>query len=240
MEYHSWGKVLDKNLNLRDEAKVIYGARLEYRLTDNGYVLCILTPSTTDHFKHPEEGILLDIIKEPSQLKNKSVKHWDYLVSYMLVTNVDCEPRIQDWLRVRFLRNFKRCFKNGVSQERKAIVDFGYIARWFFSVGLSGGVIFLTTIWLNSKTENDVVSQLKIVTTKLTEINDQQLNLNYELEIANNLLNSLSTTSEKIMLNGVDKAQFDKTLNDISKAINQSEIDRVLLQQKKLKITDKQ
>jgi len=54
---------------MSDKANIIYGARLEYRLTDNGNVYIILTPSHTDSFKPLEDGILLDVVNEPRKLE---------------------------------------------------------------------------------------------------------------------------------------------------------------------------
>lgn len=167
MKYHSWERTVGDNLQVTEKAKLIYGARLEYHLTDNGHVLCLLRPSRTDNFKPPEDGILLGVIKQPSQLKQKAKRHWKYLVSYMRVTDVDSNPSFGDSIRVCILRSIKNRIKDGAEQPRNIMVFMERVSQWVVSVGLSGLLIFVTTLYLNKSSENEAV-------IKLTELSKQQ------------------------------------------------------------------
>lgn len=180
-KYHSWQKKVGDNFSVTDEAKMIYGARLEYRLTDKAHVICILTPSKTDNLKPYEDGIVLEIVKEPSKLEAKSEKHWKYLVAYMRATDVDCCPSPIDHLKTFWLRKTNRCFYDGKLAPRKIFNQLGSMFSWAFTVGLSGALIFVITIWLNDSSENEVVKKLNGITAELKTINLNQGKLLIEL-----------------------------------------------------------
>ncbi|MGF1765737.1 hypothetical protein [Aliivibrio kagoshimensis] len=222
MKYHSWSKKVGKHFDLTNQANLIYGARLEYRLTDNGYVLCILTPSRTDSFKPAEDGILLEIIKQPNKLETKAKKHWKYLLSYMRVTDVDGQASVFDCVKVSYLRYVKRCFKDGKSRPRNVANAFKSISQWVVSVGLSGLLIFITTFYINDKQENEVASQVKEVSEQLSNVLNEQ---RYLLESVNNvtaylkqIVNQNSAVySQHISSNDVE-LQTKQILSSINKA----------------------
>ncbi|MGD6736151.1 hypothetical protein [Photobacterium damselae] len=173
-KYHSWQKEVGDNFNVTNKANMIYGARLEYRLTDKSHVLCILRPSKTDRLKPYEDGILLDIVKEPSRLQQRSKTHWSYLISYMRATDVDGNPKIRDHFKTYWLRKTKRCFYNDKLATRKVIDSFNTVFGWAVSVGLSGGLIFLITTVINTSSQTETVGKLEQVANTLSLISTNQ------------------------------------------------------------------
>lgn len=236
MKYHSWNKKVGKNFDITQEAKLIYGARLEYRLTDNGYVLCILSPSKTDNLRHSEDGILLDIIKNPSQLNKKAKWHWKCLIAYMRVTDVDGESTLLDRSLISYLRYTKNCFKDGLSQTRNITSSLNFISHWVVSVGLSGLVIFATTIWLNSNTEDQVVLELSSIAKKLDEIKNNQSSLLNRVDKTNDLLDAGSEINKELVGSQITATQVKEHATQVIKVLNKINDDqnKLLLENNKL------
>jgi hypothetical protein len=236
MKYHSWNKKVDKSFDITQEAKLIYGARLEYRLTDNGYVLCILSPSKTDNIRHSEDGILLDIIKKPSQLKKKAKWHWKCLIAYMRVTDVDGESTLLDRSLISYLRYTKSCFKDGLSQTRNITSSLNFISHWVVSVGLSGLVIFATTIWINSNTEDQVVLELSSIAKKLDDIKNNQSSLLNRVDKTNDLLETSSDINNVLVGSQVTAIQVKEHAAQVIKVLNKINDDqnKLLLENNKL------
>jgi hypothetical protein len=220
MKYHSWSKHVGENFNVTDKANVIYGARLEYRLTDNGNVYVILTPSQTDSFKPLEDGILLDVVHEPRKLENKSKKHWMFLLSYMKVTDVDGQANIFDIFMVGYLRGTKRYFKNEKSQTRKIQNWFSFVAKWVVSVGLSGLIIFLTTLYLSQRTEDKTITELSEISLQLRENNILTDKLVTYLSEVNLRLSELNVNQIEMLNNQLSSEEFLSSLEAKSQALN--------------------
>jgi hypothetical protein len=235
-KYHSWQKKVGDNFNVTNEAKMIYGARLEYTLTDKAHVICILRPSKTDNLRPYEDGIVLEIVKEPSKLKDKSEQHWKYLIAYMRATDVDGQPSPADQLITFWLRKTKRCFYDGKLAPRKIFDKLGSIFSWAFSVGLSGALIFVITIWLNDSTDNEVVKRLDGITIELNSINLNQEKLLSKLNIlklitsnqyvsiqkqddANEVLLRINRSNEDLLIRAVSSEQFKLELQKMRNTV---------------------
>lgn len=182
-KYHSWQKEFGDNLNVTNKANMIYGARLEYQLTDRSHVLCILRPSKTDKIRPYEDGILIEIVKDPATLKSRSKCHWSYLVAYMRATDVDGNPRTMDHLKTYWLRNTKPCFYDGKVASRKVIDKLNAMFGWALSVGLSGSLIFLITTFLNNNSQSEMVGKLEQVSSGLSVVSENQKLLIEEMEV---------------------------------------------------------
>ena len=220
MKYHSWHKHVGENFKISDKANIIYGARLEYRLTDNGNVYIILTPSHTDSFKPLEDGILLDVVNEPRKLENIAKKHWKYLLSYMKVTDVDGQANIFDIFMVAYLRGTKRYFKNGKSQTRKMQNWFSFVAKWVVSVGLSGLIIFLTTLHLSQQTEDKSLTELSKISVQLRENNVLTDKLVTYLGEVNLRLSELNVNQIEMLNNQLSSEEFLSSFEAKSQALN--------------------
>ncbi|MBQ4857812.1 hypothetical protein [Pseudoalteromonas sp. MMG007] len=230
-KYHSWQKELGDNFNVTNKAKIIEGARLEYKLTDKSHVICTLRPSKTENLRPFEDGIVLEILKEPSKLEAKSKQHWEYLVSYMRTTDVDGHPSYYDHLKTFWLRKTKRCFYNGKLAPRKISEKLSSVFIWAFTVGLSGALIFVITIWLNTNSENKVVNELGGIATELSSIVHNQEKLLNELEtlklITNNQKISLKKQDDtndflldiNRLTHGVSSKQFEVEHKEMRKAV---------------------
>jgi len=236
IKYHSWQKEMGDNFSVTNKANVIYGARLEYSLTDKSHVICTIRPSKTDKLMPYEDGILLDIIKDPLKLELKSKKHWDYLVAYMRTTDVDGKSSLLDHFKIFWLRETKRCFYGGKLASRKIFTKLGSIFTWAFSVGLSGALIFAITIWLNDSSENEIVKKLDGIAIKLDSIAINQSQLlntldtlkvitdNQETSIQKQndkveLLRDISTSSKNNVIQSVTSLQFVEELKKIRDSV---------------------
>lgn len=67
-------KIVDGFKPIRTLEKA-YGATLQYQRTDDGQVLCILIPASSENFHHPEDFIILDVISNPIELAKISKWH---------------------------------------------------------------------------------------------------------------------------------------------------------------------
>lgn len=226
MKYHSWYKHVGDNFNVTDKANVIYGARLEYRLTDNGNVYVILTPSKTDNFKPLEDGIILDIVKEPNKLINKASRHWAYLISYMKVTDVDGQPNIVDSIVVAYLRSTRRYFESGKSQTRKIQNWLSFVAKWVVSVGLSGLIIFLIIVYMNEKKEDKDLKKLINITEQLVEGNLKKDKLITQMGLINSRLTEIDTKQIKLLDQQLSSEDLNSSLRSLSQTINESDYRR--------------
>ncbi|MFC7367714.1 hypothetical protein [Vreelandella zhaodongensis] len=119
------------------------GATLSYQRTDDGLVLCSLSPAASENFHHPEDFILLDMVKNPTELERKSKRHWRMFQAYMESTCLDGKPTFFQKILVFYLRNFKEFVADKTLQKRRASVFFREIAKYTVTVGLSGFIILM-------------------------------------------------------------------------------------------------
>lgn len=122
-----------------------HGATLNYELTDDGRVLCTLTPASSENFHHPEDFILLGIVKNPAKLRSKSKCHWRFFQAYMESTCLDGNPSLFQKICVFYLRTFHECVVNKTLQKRRSTEFFCEIPKYVLTVGLSGFIILLIT-----------------------------------------------------------------------------------------------
>ena len=137
-----------------EKFETAHGATLSYQRTDDGQVLCTLSPAASENFHYPEDMILLDKVKNPSELERKSKWHWKMFQAYMESTCLDGRPSIFQNLLAFYLRNFKECVVNKTLQKRKATVFFREIAKYTATVGLSGFIILIVT-WSKDSIESN-------------------------------------------------------------------------------------
>ncbi|MFS1876281.1 hypothetical protein FCV66_19620 [Enterovibrio norvegicus] len=235
-KYHSWQKEMGDNFSVSNKANMIYGARLEYQLTDKSHVLCILRPSKTDKLQPYEDGVLLEIVKDPSTLASRSKKHWDFLVSYMRATDVDGSPSVTDHLRTYWLRNTKRCFSDGKVATRKVVDRINTLMGWAFSVGLSGSLIFLITVVLNDSTQNEVVLKLDNVSASLSSIASDQKLLTQEIKA---LSTTLTSNQGRLIEKQEDTTVFLAGIYRLSESNATTDLSEMTFQKRIQKLEDK-
>lgn len=140
-----------------------HGATLEYQRTDDGQVICSLIPASSENYHHPEDFILLDVVKNPAKLIKKSRWHWRFFQAYMESTCLDGEPNLLQKTYVAYLRNFKECVVNGALQKRKVTKFFCEIAKYTVTVGLSGFIILVITWFKDTANSNQAAEMNKEV-----------------------------------------------------------------------------
>ena len=138
-------KSIGQNLGTNIKVDIAHGASLRYMRTDDGRVLCVLNPAESENLKCPEEGIILEIIKEPAELSRKAKKHWKSFMAYMETTCIDGEPGWRDKLRTYCLRNFRSLIFTESTNPPRAKQFGATILKYVLTVGLSGFLILLVT-----------------------------------------------------------------------------------------------
>ncbi len=138
-------KYIAEDFKLRAKRETAHGAMLSYRRTDNGNVICMLFPAGSDNFSHPEDGILIEILRSPSKLRKKSKKHWNMFIAYMEATFIDGKASLTQRIRVFYLRASKQLIKKNKLQEARFIKGLMWTLSYFFTIGLSGFLILLIT-----------------------------------------------------------------------------------------------
>ncbi|MCG9769357.1 hypothetical protein L1D59_12190 [Pseudoalteromonas piscicida] len=146
------------NFQKIEKLETAHGATLSYQRTDDGQVLCTLSPAASENFHHPEDFILLSKIKNPTELKRKSKWHWEMFQAYMESTCLDGRPSVFQKLAVFYLRNFKEYVANKTLHKRRATVFFREIAKYTATVGLSGFIILIVT-WSKDSVESSQAAE---------------------------------------------------------------------------------
>lgn len=136
---------IGENLQKINKLETAHGATLSYQRTDDGQVLCTLSPAASENYRPKEDFIFLGIVKDPAELKKKSKRHWKIFLAYMESTCLDGKPNLCQKARVFYLRNFKESVVQKTLQRRPASVVSGEILKYTATVGLSGFVILLVT-----------------------------------------------------------------------------------------------
>ena len=138
-------KSIGSSFQILTNFDIAHGASLRYGRTDDGHVVCILNPAETENLKHPEKGIILEIVKDPADLIRKVPKHWKSFISYMETTCIDGKPSCVDRLRIYWLRNFRSLIFKESTNPPLAKKFGSTILQNFFTVGLSGFLILIIT-----------------------------------------------------------------------------------------------
>lgn len=136
---------IGSNFQTIKKLETAHGATLSYQRTDDGQVLCSLAPAASENFHHPEDFILLEMVKNPAELERKSKRHWRMFQAYMESTCLDGRPTLFQKILVFYLRNFKECVVNKTLQKRRVTVFFREIVKYTVTVGLSGFIILIVT-----------------------------------------------------------------------------------------------
>lgn len=149
---------LGANFQKIEKFETAHGATLSYQRTDDGQVLCTLSPAASENFHYPEDMIILEKVKNPAELERKSKWHWRMFQAYMESTCLDGRPTIFQNLLAFYLRNFKECVVNETLQKRKVTVFFREIAKYTATVGLSGFIILIVT-WSKDSIESNQATE---------------------------------------------------------------------------------
>ncbi len=136
---------IGQNFQTQTKVDIAHGASLQYMRTDDGRVLCILNPAKSENLRCQEEGIILEMVKDPAALSSKAQHHWKSFIAYMESTCIDGNPTILHRLRTYWLRNFHSLiFKDSTNPPRAK--QFGAtLLKYILTVGLSGFLILVIT-----------------------------------------------------------------------------------------------
>lgn len=209
-------KIVDGFKPIRTLEKA-HGATLQYQRTDDGQVLCILIPASSENFHYTEDFIVLDIVSSPIKLTKKSKWHWILFQAYMESTCLDGKPNYLQKILTAYLRTFKEYVVNNTLQKRKSTRFFYDITKYALTIGLSGFVIFLITWFKESRSDNQVVEKqqevLKIfndISNSAREISDTSIKINENLEVHNGeitgnlkLMNSNMSENTAVIKEGI-------------------------------------
>ena len=175
---------ITKDLNTNKEFLVENGATLAFHLNDHGYVAIILHPSSTPYTKSIESAIFVEDYIHPKKLNDISFlkKQWNYLNSYMECTSIDGSPSLFDKYRCWKLRNFKS-YSVGSDYQKSKLYSFSQeVFKWVLTVGLSGLLIYIFTVFPNNNTsdeyikkQNKELEEIKVLLQEYTNI--QKTNL---------------------------------------------------------------
>jgi len=138
---------VSRNFRTITRLETAQGATLAYFRTDDGNVICNLYPSKSENQRPSEEVILLDYVTDPRLLRTRSKRHWKSLIAYMEATCIDGLPNIKHKIRVFYLRNFKRYVVGSVEQSSKALNLVKDLSKYVLTIGLSGFLILLITMF---------------------------------------------------------------------------------------------
>ncbi len=200
-------KIVDGFKPIRTLEKA-HGATLQYQRTDDGQVLCILIPASSENFHHSEDFIVLDMINNPIKLTKKSKWHWRLFQAYMESTCLDGKPNYSQKILTAYLRTFKKYVVNNTLQKRRSTRFLYDITKYTLTVGLSGFIILLIT-WIKEsgddnqavETQQEVLKAYYDISNSVRKISDisMKINENFELhneEITGNLKLMNSNISE--------------------------------------------
>lgn len=163
---------VNSNFQSITRLETAHGATLAYFRTDDGHVICNLYPAKSENQKPFEETILLDYIKSPSALTKKAKSHRNMFISYMQATCIDGEPSFIQTLRVFYLKNFKQCVVNKTLQDKKVTKLFKEISKYVLTIGLSGFLILVFTLFKEDIDDRKIQSKYKELTTTIEKINN--------------------------------------------------------------------
>ena len=145
-------KKIDVNFREADQFNTETGATLSFQLTDTGYVMIWIYPPHTDKMRPIEDAICYEEHLHPAKLTPTFLKKcWNAFNIYMENYSVDGNPSFVEKVRLWRLKFFKHLIINNIYQDRKITTSFKQIAHYVLTVGLSGFLIWLFTIYPQNK-----------------------------------------------------------------------------------------
>jgi hypothetical protein len=173
---------IKSNLEIQEKYIIEHGTTLSFNLNDHGYVAIMLHPSGTEYTQSIESTIFVTNYTHPKKLRDKAFlkKQWSLLNSYMEFTSIDGYPTLKDRITCWYLRYCKNLVIDGKFNQRKITKHFSNILKTTLTVGLSGFIIFIFTVWPNRKDQSVHIKeneQLKEINQSLNKIIDQKKNL---------------------------------------------------------------
>ncbi|MGZ1522260.1 hypothetical protein [Xanthomonas citri] len=129
------------------------GASLLYQRGDDGHVVCLLYPASSERESKTVSMVVLDIVRDPSDLLNDRLlrSHLKSLAAYMAATSLDGSPTRLQRCRYWWLHLAKRCTIGGVVRPRRLQVIAGKLALWIATVAFSGVALFGIQRWWPEK-----------------------------------------------------------------------------------------
>ena len=202
--------------NLAEEGSSFY---IEKR--DDGYVTIRLFPAKADSYQQKEDFIILKKKLNPKHLKSKLIlkKYWYYFLAYMEVTSLDGLPSLTQRIIVNYLKYSKPLIINkkySISRIRKHFLD---ISRFALTVGLSGFILFLLTLFDNRNQQNELKLFRLDFNEKIDSLRIELLNYksnqNLNFEMLENIINrnsdstnlkfNLHLKNDSVMRNRIEK-----------------------------------
>ncbi len=133
------------------------GATLSFQLNDYGYVAVILFPPSTDRMKPIESAIFIKNNIHPNKLFNSCFLRmcWNDLNRCMEIFSMLGKPTLFTRLHWLLWISNKNTVVNNIYQEKKNWKTIKKIIQYVISVGLSGFLIYIFTIWPSQSDTTD-------------------------------------------------------------------------------------
>lgn len=222
---------IGSNFQTIKKFETAHGATLSYERTDDGQVLCGLSPAASENFHHPEDFILLDMVKNPAELERKSKRHWRMFQAYMESTCLDGRPSFFQKVLVFYLRNFKEYVVNKTIQKRRATVVFREIAKYTATVGLSGFIILIVTWSKDFIDSNQAAGRHREVLSVYSTIADNAMAISKSSEAIEAQIESFNQTTsanlESLNLTILESASRIEDSVDNLKETNEAGVKKV-------------
>ncbi|MEC3886276.1 hypothetical protein [Xanthomonas campestris] len=121
------------------------GASLLYQRGDDGHVMCLLYPASSEREPKTVSMVVLKVVNDPSNLLNDRLlrSHLKSLAAYMAVTSLDGSPTMLQRCRYWWLHLTKQRTIGGVVRPRQIQVIAGKLLLWVATVAFSGIALFL-------------------------------------------------------------------------------------------------
>lgn len=211
-----------------------YGATLSYFQIDNGHIICRLQPAKTSEMRPLENMIFFDYIKNPALLPKKSEEHWKKLLAYMEVTSLYGNPSKWQIFQVWRLRVFNKYLSDGIEYNSKNFNFWMTISKFIFSVGLSGILIFVISLYFNfldseaneekyyelNSTLHESNLNMKTIIKKLDKMNQITAS---NREVFKNEIQKLDEINTNIEINNENGQSIYSILKDTKLKINSIE-----------------
>lgn len=172
------------------------GARLHYNLLDNGQVVIILYPASTESLTLIEDAIIISSGLNPHRLGKMYKLHFALFVAYMRCTSLDGTPTIADKILVFWLRSAKPLIVNKKKQQTKLLSNTIGIFKFAMTVGLSGFLL---------------AAVMATITPPTTDYSNDMMQINQTTKKISEQIGNLSIKSEG------SKSQSEKRSTDIAK-----------------------
>ncbi|MEB1409562.1 MULTISPECIES: hypothetical protein [Xanthomonas] len=129
------------------------GASLLYQRGDDGHVMCLLYPASSERESKTVSMVVLKVVNDPSDLLNDRLlrSHLKSLAAYMAATSLDGSPTMLQRCRHWWLHLAKRRTIGGVVRPPQMQVIAGKLLLWVTTVAFSGFALFLMQRWWPEK-----------------------------------------------------------------------------------------